>query len=57
MALVKKFTLPTFVGEWSLGYKMGSWNSEFEPYPTAAQQSFLRKWFLVRCQFSGLCVC
>jgi glucan 1,3-beta-glucosidase len=41
-------TLPTIVGEWSVGYKVEAdwaWN---EPFPTSDEQVFLKKWALAQ---------
>jgi len=46
ISLVTSQTLPTFVGEWSVAFKLDSGSAYLEPYPDSSQISFMGKWAL-----------
>jgi len=43
---VSSQTLPSFVGEWSVAYKMDSGSAYYEPYPDPSQISFMSQFAL-----------
>lgn len=47
---VEAQTLPVFVGEWSVGYKVDSDHAATEPFPTADEQQFMLQFALTQMQ-------
>lgn len=46
-------TLPTWVGEWSVAYKVGSGSAHYEPFPNENEKRFLKEFVLAQMKAFG----